>query len=401
MNNKDVDKSFRAVYLIKRYLQRSITLLENEELTRWLQSSEQNRQLFNELCSPEILEKHLQQYERTDTVEGWQRLQHKISNSYSTRQRKKNWKIVWRSAAAVFIVSLAAWQAYYHAVKKENNKQNLVNQYGQDVLPGTKKAQLLLSNGSTVLLDSNTDSLFKENGSSVQRHANGSLAYSRGGHNAETAFNTMYIPRGGEYMIVLEDGTRVWLNAATALRYPVQFTGKERRVELLEGEAYFEIAKNKEKPFIVIANRMKVQAIGTAFDVNIYANADSVVSTTLAEGKVKVWAGGNSLLLLPGRQVKADNFSATVVDADIEAVTGWKNGLFVFNNAPLQQVMLQLARWYDVRIEYNSRFKEQKFFTGEIKRNVPVSKLLQMMELTGIASFKINGNTILIQPYNK
>lgn len=145
---------------------------------------------------------------------------------------------------------------------------------------------------------------------------------------------------------------------------------------------------------------MEIQAIGTAFDVNTYADLDSALYTTLTEGKIKVVTSSGSTMLLPGEQVKVSGAKAKVSTADVEAVTGWKRGLFVFNGAPLPQVMSQVARWYNVRVEYDSRFKEQKYFTGEIKRNVPVSKLLQMMELTGIASFKINEGKILVQPYS-
>ena len=200
-------------------------------------------------------------------------------------------------------------------------------------------------------------------------------------------------------MIEMEDGSKAWLNAATSLRYPVQFNGKERRVELLEGEAYFEVAKNKEKPFIVVANSMEIQAVGTAFNVNTYPNEDSSRSATLTEGRVKVVAGSHARLLLPGEQVRTDGETTQVIKADVEAVTAWKNGLFIFNGTPLMEVMQQVARWYDVRIEYDRNFKEPKFFTGEIKRNVPLSKLLRMMELTGIADFVITGSTITIKPY--
>lgn len=401
MSKSNTEKSFRAAYLINRHLQGNITAPEIEELEMWLSSSGPNRQLFEELCSAEKVEHQLQQFENTDGEAGWQRLQQKMSARYNNRQTQKSRKIWWRSVAALLVISIVAWQIVNRVVKKPNDRIALTSHYGGDVLPGAKKAQLILSNGNAVTLDNSTDSAFTENGSTVQRTAGGSLVYTGGSHNKETAWNTLHIPRGGEYMIVLEDGSKVWLNAATSLRYPVQFTGKERRVELLEGEAYFEVAKNKEKPFIVIADRMKVQAIGTAFDVNTYENVDSIVSTTLTEGRVQVVAGWDTRLLLPGEQVRTDGATAQVIEADVEAVTSWKNGLFIFNGTPLPEVMEQVSRWYDVHIVYDREFKEQKFFTGEIKRNVPVSKLLQMMELTGIGRFRISESTIMIQPYNE
>lgn len=399
MRKSSTGKSFRAAYLINGYLRGKLTAQEKEELDIWLNSSEPNRQLFKELCSAETVEAQLQLYEKNDIEAGWQWLEQKMVNGDGDRRRKRRWKTAWSSVAAVLVLSIVAWQALRYMTRKPEVEEALTSQYGSDVLPGTKKAELILSDGTTVPLVNNTDSSFWEKGISVQRLSSGVILYSKGTINDETAWNTIRIPRGGEYMVVLEDGTKAWLNAATTLRYPVQFTGKERRVEVLEGEAYFEIAKNKEKPFIVLADRMEIQAIGTAFDVNTYANTDSIASTTLTEGRVKVAAGRNARLLLPGEQVRTNGTTMQVIKADVEAVTAWKNGLFIFNGTPLPEVMEQVARWYDTRIEYDRHFREQKFFTGEIKRNLPVSKLLQMMELTGIARFRIVDNTILVLPY--
>lgn len=400
MRKSNTGKSFRAAYLINGYLQKKLTAQEQDELESWLNHSDQNRQLFEELCSAEKMETEVQQYKNADVEAGWQWLQQQMVNVQSNRQRKIIWKTVWRSVAAVLVISVVTWQVLRQKAVKPGETA-ITSQYGGDVLPGTQRAELILSNGSTVMLNNSTDSVFTENGSAVQRTAGGSLVYTGGSSKNETAWNMLHIPRGGEYMIVLEDGSKVWLNAATRFRYPVQFTGKERRVELLEGEAFFEVAKNKEKPFIVVANRMKIQAVGTAFDVNTYPEADSSVTATLAEGKVKVSTGSNNHLLLPGEQVWVNESTAKILAADVEAVTAWKNGLFVFNGAPLTEVMQQVSRWYDVQIAYDKKFNEQKFFTGEIKRSVPVSKLLQMMELTGIARFRINERAILIQRYNE
>ena len=401
MKKINTGKSFRVAYLISSYLKRSITEQELEELQLWLSSSEQNRQLLEELQTPETMENQLQQFGNADNQAGWQRLQYKLSSRNSNDRRKRNWIVWWRSAAALLLLSLAVWQLFQHLAGKPSSKPTLASQYWGDVLPGARKAKLGLSNCNTVMLNNGTDSSFTESGSTIQRSADGRLVYASGNNSNATSCNTLSIPMGGEYMLMLEDGTKVWLNAATSLRYPVKFNGKERRVELIEGEAYFEVAKNKEKPFIVTANQMEIQAIGTAFDVNTYADSDSALYTTLTEGKVKVVTSGGNNMLLPGEQVKVSGAKAKVNAADVEVVTGWKRGLFVFNGAPLPQVMSQLARWYNVRIEYDSRFREQKYFTGEIKRNVPVSKLLQMMELTGIASFKISEGKILVQPYSR
>jgi len=400
MNKTNTGKSFRAAYLINRYLQGNITAPETEELETWLNSSEQNRQLFEDLRSAEAVEAQLQQFKNTDSEEGWQRLQHKINRRNNSQQAKKNWQIWWRSVAALLVLSIIAWQVLNYVVKKTEDKVILTSQYGDDVLPGTKRAELILSNGTTVALDNNTDSSFTENGSAVQRKANGAIIYSNRLVSNEAAWNTIRIPNGGEYMVVLEDGTKVWLNAASSLRYPVRFSGNERRVELMGGEAYFEIAKNKEKPFIVVAATMEIQAVGTAFNVNSYANADGFTTTTLTNGLVKINALGKTTPLLPGEQMSANHLVVQVAKADTGLTTAWKNGLFMFKNTDLQAVMEQLARWYDLELVYAPGFKKRKFFTGEIKRQVQLSKILQMMEMTGIARFTVSGNKVTILSYN-
>lgn len=401
MNKSKTGKSFRAAYLINRYLHGVITTQESDELKIWVNNSEQNRLLFEELCSAEKMEAQLRQFDKWDSEAGWQRLQQKINVRLSGTVKRNNRKTWWQAAAAILILGLATWQILNQTFYEPAPKINLLSQYGDDVLPGTKKAELILSDGTTVALENNRDSSFTEKGSSVLRTANGTIIYSNGAVvNNEIAWNTIRIPNGGEYLVVLEDGTKVWLNAASSLRYPVQFSGSERRVELTGGEAYFEIAKNKEKPFIVVADKMEIQAVGTAFNVNSYANAASFTITTLTNGLVKIHALGKTTPLLPGEQMSANNLVAQVAKADTGLATAWKNGLFMFKNAALQEVMQQLARWYDLELVYAPDFTKKKFFTGEIKRQVQLSKVLQMMEMTGIARFTIAGNKVTILPYN-
>lgn len=393
------DEGFKAAALITGYMQGSLSRQERNDLKNWLNSSEQNRQLFLELCSAEAVEKDMASFEQTDTGAGWERLQQKLAGRPTGKQKhgsRYDWRWV---AAASIVILLATWQLLEHSGGGKPTKPILASEYGQDALPGTNKARLILSDGSSLVLEDGADSLFMEKGIAVQRNSNGSLLYSNQENSEAMAWNELEIPNGGEYKLVLADGSKVWLNAASKIRYPVQFAGPERRIELLKGEAYFEVAKNKEKPFIVVANRMQVQAIGTAFNINTYTNADSGVSTTLTEGRVSVGTSAGAIMLQPGLQLKMNAAGNAVVQADVEAVTGWKNGLFVFNYTPLDEVMNQVARWYDVQVQYDRRFTTKPFFTGEIKRNLPLSQLLQMMELTGIARFKIQNRILAIYPY--
>jgi ferric-dicitrate binding protein FerR (iron transport regulator) len=369
-------------------------------LYAWLKGSPQNQQLFRDLCDTDEMESQLKELGEYDTDAAWQRVCAKIeaagAGKPAMRKYRKGW---WQAAAALLVLALATWPIVrYSNVSKPAIPAKLTSVYGADIPPGTFKGELVLSNGTSVSLGNNGDTTFMENGNSIMRTPDGTITYGKGaGAGGSLAWNTLRIPNAGEYRVVLADGTTVWLNAASVLRYPVQFGGKERKVELLEGEAYFEVAKSKEKPFIVVADHMEIRAVGTAFNVNRYIVGS--MSATLTEGKVKVSLGNTMGLLVPGEQAHADAKGMRIVKADVEQVMAWKNGLFMFSGTALPEVMQQVARWYDVRIEYDKAFTEKKFFTGEISREVPVSKLLQMMELTGIARFRITGNTVMVLPY--
>ncbi len=360
-------------------------------LAQWLDGNNRRHQLLNEITNQEILEAELELFGQADPELAWQRIRSRL---VETRNKKVHQTILrwWWVAAALLLALGTTW--FWKSPRPE---QHAVQTAGAtDLPPGTKKALLVLANGNVVQLGGRPDSLFTENGSLVKRGSDGSLVYSAEGAEKESSWNNIRVPNGGEYLLQLEDGTRVWLNAATTLHYPVRFTGRERRVELGNGEAYFEIAKNPRKPFIVVSGKMEVQALGTAFDVNAYPRSDSSRSATLVEGRVVVTSPGAGRYLHPGEQLALSGSIAKVLKPDIESVTAWKNGLFLFNGTDLEEVMQQIARWYDVQIVYDSSFASKKFFTGEIKRSVPVSKLLGMMEETGIARFKIESNTIIV-----
>jgi ferric-dicitrate binding protein FerR (iron transport regulator) len=411
MQQKQTDKSFRMAELAGKYLRGTITAAELAELKDWANATKGGNQLMQEVTDAEWLQREIETFSQTNTEESWLRLQGKVLAAQAAKGKKPaSIRPFWvKIAAAVLVLAVAGWLIISESTRKKEIKSVLASRYGNDIQPGTKKAELTLSNGTSLDLQQGSDSSFTEQGSWIQRTADGRLLYQKYGAAGLTSnglpghgiigWNTIRIPNGGEYVVTLDDGTKVWLNAASSLHYPVRFTGKERRVELT-GEAYFEVAKDKTHPFIVVTSRMQVQAVGTAFNVNSYRNADSTTITTLAEGKIKVTTQHKTVLVNPGQQVKTNLTTAAVSEGDVETATAWKNGLFIFNATPLQEVLIQLSRWYDVSIVYDRHFNPSKYFTGEIKRNVPVSKLLQMMEMTGIARFRITNNTVTVLPYN-
>jgi ferric-dicitrate binding protein FerR (iron transport regulator) len=238
----------------------------------------------------------------------------------------------------------------------------------------------------------------------VQKLNNGLLVYVINGRqvseNDEAFYNKITTPRGGQYQVTFSDGTKVWLNAASSIRFPVVFTGKYRKVEIT-GEAYFEVAKNKAMPFKVKANNSEIEVLGTHFNVSAY-NDEAEIKATLLEGKVKVSAldSDNKLpaVLEPGEQAAINKEGKIDIknNADTEEVMAWMNGYFQFKSADLKTILRQIARWYDVDIEYKGN--ANMLFTGQLTRNENVSKVLSKLALTGEVHFKIEGKRIIVSP---
>jgi len=208
-------------------------------------------------------------------------------------------------------------------------------------------------------------------------------------------YNTATTPRGGQYQFILSDGTKVWLNSASSIKYPVQFIGNERKVELT-GEAYFEVVHNAKMPFRVVSNGQTVEDLGTHFNINAY-NDENVIKTTLLEGSVKVSSAAGNNTIKPGQQAVLNNGNISVInDADLDAAVAWKNGFFYFDDNNIQEVMRQLARWYDVDIKCEGELPSRQF-SGEISRNVKASQILDILSFKKI-HYKIDGKSIVITP---
>ncbi|MEO5682461.1 MAG: FecR domain-containing protein [Chitinophagaceae bacterium] len=267
-----------------------------------------------------------------------------------------------------------------------------------DLLPGGNKATLTLSNGSVISLDdAQTGKIALQGNTVINKSANGQLVYKAlGSKHAEIVFNTLTTPRGGQFKLVLPDGSSVWLNAASSITYPASFTGDDRKVEIA-GEAYFEIAHNPAKPFIVNVNGMEVKVLGTHFNINAY-NDEAAIKTSLLQGSVMLHKGDNAVMLQPGQQAQltADEKVKVVNDVDMDEVVAWKNGYFAFNRASLQSVMRQIARWYDVDISYEGKIPE-RLFGGKIDRNSNASEVLKILEESKV-HFNIENKKITVRP---
>jgi len=268
-----------------------------------------------------------------------------------------------------------------------------------DIAPGGNKAILTLANGNTlVLTDAKNGKLASQGGVVISKTADGQVKYAGSGQSVLSntlVYNTATTPKGGQYLFILSDGTKVWLNSASSIKYPVSFIGNERRVELI-GEAYFEVAHNAAKPFRVVSNGQTVEVLGTHFNINAYAD-ENAVKTTLLQGSVKVSSAGSSSVIKPGEQAQFNNGKINVVrGVDLDAAVAWKNGLFYFEDNSIQEVMRQFARWYDVDVKYEGELPS-RHFSGEISRNINATQMLDILSFKKI-HYKLQGKTIIVMP---
>lgn len=298
----------------------------------------------------------------------------------------------WVAASILFLLGTSL---YFFLQNKNNKAQAGLATTKADLLPGRNGAILTLADGSQVELDSFKNGMVaSQNGAQVVL-ANGELSYDvTGNASAEVAYNSIHTPRGRQFHVQLPDGTDVWLNAASSIRYPTRFTGAERKVDIT-GEAYFEVAKNTKMPFYVnVNNQATVEVLGTHFNINAYENEGSLAATLL-EGAVRVSRGGEQVTLRPEQQAKIAQRITVENNISIDKVMAWKNGYFYFDHQDISSIMRQVQRWYDVEVVYES--VPEKTFSGTIPRNVKASQLLKMLELTQNVKFTIDNNKIIVR----
>jgi len=309
-------------------------------------------------------------------------------------------RTVWPRIAAAASIILCLSAAVFFMLHKAPVQQIVGNQPSKnDLAPGGNKAILTLSTGQQIVLTgARNGKLAQQGDAAITKTADGQIVYRTADESAaaEVSYNTTSTPRGGQFQIVLADGTKVWLNAASSVTYPTAFTGTDRQVEIT-GEAYFEVTHNTAKPFRVKSNGQIVEVLGTHFNINAYKD-EPAVTTTLFEGSVKVNKGTASALLKPGQQasVSENNLNIKVTDnVDLDQALAWKNGKFYFTDTDIEEVMRQVSRWYDVDIEYKGKVPNKRL-SGSCYRNLTASKALAILEYTGI-NFKIEGRKIIVQ----
>ncbi|WEK38227.1 MAG: FecR domain-containing protein [Candidatus Pseudobacter hemicellulosilyticus] len=298
----------------------------------------------------------------------------------------------WGWAAAVLLVLLGAGTLYL--LNQNPGRAVVVQEPGQDIQPGKEGAILTLADGRQVVLDSLGNGVIAEQNGARVVLEKGKLNYLLSERSEQVlTYNTMSTPRGRQFMLQLPDGSRVWLNAASSLRYPTAFQGKERRVELT-GEAYFEVAPNKGQPFFVtLNNQATVEVLGTRFNANAYGN-EQQLDATLLEGSVRVVSGSSRVVLEPGQNARINGSIQVQREADINQVIAWKNGLFNFEGKKLREVMRQLERWYDIEVVVQPEVPDIEFY-GEINRDISLAGMLKALKLSDVR-FAMDGRKLTV-----
>jgi ferric-dicitrate binding protein FerR (iron transport regulator) len=386
------EAAYRAAYLIAGYIKRTLSTREHEELDAWVEASDENMKLFEDLTDEDNIGQAMSYFKSLNIDAAYDRVKAKIPFESPA---KKTWPklITIAIAASVIILVSIIWLVKHNDNATGNKDWAKQGDSSVDIAAGTHRATLHLANGKTILLDHTKKGiLVNEDGVSIENSGE-SISYT-GTAEGSDAMNTIDVPKGGQYTLQLSDGTTVWLNAASSITYPVSFTGRERKITLT-GEAFFDVAPNAHQPFLVHTGDVDITVLGTRFNVQAYQD-ENMIRTTLVAGKVRVSTAKQSQELSLGRQALYRQGDLIVSEADTAAAMAWKNGNFSFRGEPIENVMRQVARWYDVQVEYKEKINQH--FTAEISRDVPLSKMLGLLQKTSSVHFNINNRTIIVSP---
>ena len=386
--------------LLFKYLHGTLTPEEEYELEKWKLQSAENRQFLERLSNEAT-----QGIDTDGTIPGtleekiFGKIRDKVPELHGNVIRMRgNW---WRYAATAAVVLILFGYSIMTMMQKERPKQ-VVAKVEQPVVedvaaPDGNYASITLAGGEKIDINGSSRGTLASQGKvQVIKSADGLIIYkvATGRVRGKMQFNTLANPKGSKVIgMVLEDGTKVWLNAGSSLTYPVAFIGKERKVSIT-GEAYFEVAKKKSMPFRIMKGEMMVEVLGTHFNVNAYGD-EPHMKVTLLEGAVKVSSGNVSGILKPGQQAKVkDNDINVQSDINIDQVMAWKNGYFSFEKAGITEVMRQIARWYNIEVAYDGEIPNERF-GGELRRNSKLSSVLKVLEKSGV-KFRIENNKVTV-----
>ena len=365
-----------AKLLINKYKEGKATREEVNQLLNWIQN-------FEPVNDPGFSVAELESV----SAEMWRHL--------SAQHHKNITRLLPRRLAAAAVILLCLGAGAYLILKRPvpvRLAQNQVN----DIAPGSGKVILKLGGKTIILANTRNGLIINQGNTTIHKVSDGLVAYSAGtGITDKITYDTLQVPAGAQVCrLKLADGSQLTLDAATTVRFPERFTGRERKVELIIGEAYFEVVHDLQMPFRVINQGKTIEDLGTHFNISAYANEPMI--TTLLEGRVKVATGTKSVILKPGQQslIKSTSSNIAVRDADLEEAVAWKEGLFMFNNEDLAGIMRKVSRWYNVDVVFKDQSLQNKLFSGSVSRFSNASQVLSKLALTGSVHFKITGRRI-------
>lgn len=392
-----IQRIIELARLIAMNISNQISIKEKEDLDSWRNESGRNEQLYNRIVNWDNFEKRNQSWESFDADRAWA--------EFSKRQKKNHLefypKQIRRYAAAVLIpLMLGGVLYYYFSIEQKNvDKRHNTGETIASITPGTSNAVIILDNGESIDLENGEINQLVEKDGSVITNKNGLLNYSgvKESELKDQLKNTLVVPRGGEYTLVLSDGSKVFINSVSKLVYPVVFNESKREVTL-EGEAFFEIAKDVNKPFIVNIDGVKIEVLGTSFNVKAYKE-ESNIFTTLVEGRVKLNTKGNKTecILAPDQQavVEKNNNNVTVKEVDVHQFIGWKNGVYLFADQSIEDIMRTLSRWYDFEYEFTNESLKLIHFEGGVNKYENIYPILDIIQSTEKLKYKVDENKII------
>ena len=384
-------EKYEITRLISLYMVGEISREEMDRLMRWVEMSDANRAFFQKVSGDDAWKERYARYRKIDEKAAFTRFERRIKGR---RVYFRQW--IGYAAAVCLVIGLVTW----FWTGKDESKQPMV--VAESIQPGEMKATLKLSTGKEIRLDGKTEETVSAEGSMQVRNTNDGIIYERqdtlsGNGGDENRFNTLKTSRGGEYSVVLSDGTVVYLNSASELRYPVQFNERER-VVYFSGEGYFEVAKDRERPFHVVVDDMRIRVYGTEFNVNTFK--ETGVQTVLLEGSVGISVKGKQeeYRLKPSQMAEFNrkDLSVEVKDVNPESFVAWKAGFFAFDEESLEEIMNTLARWYDVEVFYVNNEVKNLHFTGHLKRYDQITTILKAIESAVNVKFSVKGRTISV-----
>ena len=387
-----LSKEEHIARLIFLHIQGMTDNAQEKELNEWRSVSPRHEELFQRMLSSEHVEKSISRFVKTEEEEerGWWQLQQKARSGRSVR------KIKWFPYAAAIVLILSVGGVFYFSGDKEQT-EILPIAKNEVQVPGSR-AVLILPDGRKVDLENEVLRSDLAQSDSLLLVSARSLKY-RDIDSPDTTeiFHTLEIPRGGEYLLTLSDGTMIYLNSESTLSFPVKFQGKERKV-YLTGEAYFKVAKNTEHPFVVTAGELEVLVTGTTFGVRAYKD-EKDIQTTLESGQVTVRVEGKSVKLVPNKQVlfNKSTMGLEVRDVDVDLYLAWADGRFVYDNCPLEKILTDLGRWYNIDVFYSRDELRSYHFSLNMKKHEEFTQVLELIGKTGEVQFEIKDNTVIVK----